>query len=141
MSKRPYFVITHVVDCDGYNTYVDYIGTNLQAALKRFRFLCDDIKERYFIQDGVEEERINYSTLPERDEDGLKEYIKQPGNCIRTNINDDCDCWISINLYNLETNHFTNYSTMGHDWDNPTIYTDNMDREALFKRQYPDSKY
>ena len=73
MSKRPYFVITHVVDCDGYDTYVDYIGTNLQAALKRFRFLCDDIKERYFIQDGVEEERINYSTLPERDEEGLKE--------------------------------------------------------------------
>ena len=53
MSKRPYFVITHIVDYDGYNTYVDYIGTNLQAALKRFRFLCDDIKERYFIQDGI----------------------------------------------------------------------------------------
>ena len=48
MSKRPYFVITHIVDYDGYNTYVDYIGTNLQAALKRFHFLCDDIKQKYF---------------------------------------------------------------------------------------------
>lgn len=141
MSKRPYFVITHVVDCDGYNTYVDYIGTNLQAALKRFHFLCDDIKDRYFIQDGIEEERINYSVLPQQDDDFLKKYLTHPGNCIRASINDDCDCWISVDLYNLETNHFTNYSTQGHDWATPAIYTDNMERETLFKRQYPDSKY
>ena len=141
MSKRPYFVITHVVDCDGYNTYVDYIGTNLQAALKRFHFLCEDIKQRYFIQDGFDEERINSSLVPEGPEEYLAEYIKHTGNCIRANLNDDCDCWITINLYNLETNHFTNYSTRGHDWDRPAIYTDNMDREEMFKRQFPNSKY
>lgn len=141
MSKRPYFVITHGVDCEGYNNYVDYIGTNLQAALKRFHFLCDDIKERYFIEDGIDEERINYSIAPEQSEDFLKEYINHPGNCIRVCMNDDNNCWITVELYNLETNHFTNYSTRGHDWNNPAINTDNMERETLFKRQYPDSKY
>ena len=77
MSKRPYFVITHVVDCDGYNTYVDYIGTNLQAALKRFRFLCDDIKERYFIQDGIEEERIKI----EKEREKIYNTAKQETKC------------------------------------------------------------
>ena len=141
MSKRPYFVITHIVDYDGYNTYVDYIGTNLQAALKRFHFLCDDIKQKYFIESGVEEDRINYGIYPEQTEDDLKEYLKHPGHCIRANLNDDCDCWISVNLYNLETNRFTNYGMQGYDWAHPTVYTDNIERETLFKQQYPNSKY
>lgn len=141
MSKRPYYIITHTVDYDGYENYIDYIGTNLKTALKRFHFLREDIKQRYFIREGIDEERICGSLSPEGPEEYLAEYLKQPGNYIRANLNDDCDCWIAINLYNLETNHFTNYNTNGHSWDRPVIMTDNREREEMFKQQFPDSKY
>ena len=66
MGKRPYYIISYTRDYEGYETVIEYIGTNYKAALNRYIKLIEYIKQRDFLDEHVEEDRIEQRVqLPE----------------------------------------------------------------------------
>ena len=100
MGKRPYYLITHLVDCDGYSTYTDYLGVNAQAAIDRFKHLAGEIKQRYFLSEGLDEEHIYYGNDQTWEEamNLTLDKIDTPGKAYTLYMNDDNCCWIHIRL-------------------------------------------
>ena len=143
MGKRPYYLITHLVDCDGYSTYIDYIGVNAQAAIERFKHLAREIKQRYYLNEGLDEEHIFYGN-DQTWEEAMNltiEKIDTPGKAYTLYMNDDNCCWIHIKLSVIETGEFFHYPQSGR-WDNGrTVWTDNMEREEQYKAEHPNAKY
>ena len=125
MGKRPYYVLEHTVDYDGYNSYLDYVGYNLEAALARFDFLYRDLRRQYYEDEGVN--NIN-GTYPEINKDGLK----LPGACITAYLNDDDQCWINLTLRSVNTGEFLRSDG---DW------RQERSREVRYKQEYPNAKY
>ena len=117
MGKRPYYIIKHTKDYDGYECYVDYIGTNYKAALHRYKKLIDYIKQRWFIDDGVDENNIEQRI-------DIPQHQLLPGQATYSYLNDSDCFYISIEMSCMETNKFAI-----------------ADFEQLYKRDYPDSKY
>lgn len=120
MSKRPYYVITRSVetDGDGINSYTDYIGCNLEAAKNRLKYLRDEMKKQYFLDQGTPENEIiitqpdwNFKTLDEH------RYIE-------VYIRDESYAWITIMLRCIKLNEFID-----------------THREQAYKRLFPDAKY
>jgi hypothetical protein len=143
MGKRPYYLITHLVDCDGYTNYIDYLGVNGTAAIERFKHLVQEIKQRYFLNEGLDEEHIYYGG-DHTWEDILNlslAQIDKPGKAYTVYMNDDNCCWINIKIMVIETGEFFNYPTEGR-WDNGrSVWTDNRERENQYKQQHPNAKY
>ena len=117
MGKRPYYIINTCVDYDGYNTMIDYVGTNWRAAYNRYLALVDIIKQREFLDENVPEDSIEVRV--HRADKPLT-----PNQSVWSYLNDQNDCYISIQLVCVNTNEFTNPIT-----------------ERAFKMRYPDSKY
>lgn len=138
MKKRPFWIIRHTVDYDGYTNYIDYIGKNYEAAWDRFQYIGKQIKDQYFRSAGVENPVDD--TIPQSD---TKEWGKEVGHVVRRSINNDCECWISIELICVEMGSFVNsYSQRTNDWLRPTAINDMpRDIEELYKAEYPNSKY
>lgn len=143
MGKRPYYLITHLVDCDGYTNYIDYIGVNAKAALERFKFIVQDIRTRYFLNEGIEPDRIYYGNHQTWDEilSLTTDCIDTPGKAYTVYMNDDNCCWINIRIYVIETGGFFNYPTNSR-WDDGTgIWSDNRERELQYRAEHPNAKY
>jgi hypothetical protein len=143
MGKRPYYLITHNIDCDGYNTYIDYLGVNGQAAVERFRHLVEEIKTRYFINEGIDEDHIFYGG--ERGVEGYLNFsladINEPGKAYTVYLNDDNCCWINVKIMVIETGEFFRYPSSAR-WDNGrTVWSDNVEREEQYRREHPNAKY
>ena len=137
MGKRPYYVISHIVECEGYSSYIDYVGTNLKAAINRFKFICEDIKKQYFLDENIAEDNINANFMPANDWD---QYLSVIGNRVRYDINDDNECWIGVWRDCCDTNRFLGVMG-GYDYRHPRLNTDNNTREDRYKHLYPNSKY
>jgi len=116
-GKRPYYVITYTRDCDGYDSYLTYIGTNWKAAYQRYLSLIEYIKQREFIDYGANEDELNIDIR--RTDTPLR-----VGNDIYSYINNDDNCWISICLKCVNTHKFLDSGY-----------------EARYKNQFPNSKY
>ena len=143
MGKRPYYLITHLVDCDGYSTYTDYLGVNAQAAIERFQHLAREIKQRYFLSEGLDEEHIYYGNDQTWEEvmNLTLDRIDTPGKAYTLYMNDDNCCWIHIKLSVIETGEFLHYPAEGR-WDNGrTVWCDNREREEQYKAEHPNAKY
>ena len=140
MSKRPYYLITHLVDCDGYNHYIDYLGINASAAIERFKFLVEELKERYFYNDGIE--NIYYGGEGEGAYENLSiADIDSIGKAFAVNLNDDNTCWVTVTISVLETGEFFNYPRTGRWATGRDIWTDNQARETIYKQNHPNAKY
>lgn len=99
MGKRPYYVISYTREYDGYETVVEYIGTNYKAALNRYIKLIEYIKQRDFLDEHVEEERIEQRVnLPERQ--------LEPGQSVYSYLNDNDCYYMSIEMRCLNTDTF-----------------------------------
>lgn len=138
MKKRPFWIIYHSVDCEGYTTYMDYIGRNYEAAWSRFLFLGELIKRQYFTNHGVEP--VSDIFAPN---DAPKEWGKEIGHVVNRYLNDDCECWVSVVLCCVETDSFISAYVPRHgNWAQPTIGTDySAEEERNYKNSYPNSKY
>lgn len=138
MKKRPFWIIKHSVDYDGYNSYIDYIGKNYEAAWDRFLHIAEQIKNQYFYSNGVADP--GDTIIPQ---ENPKEWGKEIGHSVRRSINDDCDCWIGIELACVEMGSFvSNYIPRTNDWLRPTILNDMpANIEEQYKAKYPNSKY
>ena len=143
MGKRPYYLITHLVDCDGYATYTDYLGVNAQAAIERFKHLAIELRQRYFINEGVGTDNIYYGNDQTWEEAmGLTQAsIDTPGKVYTLYMNDDNCCWIHVRISVIETGEFFGYPHEGR-WDNGrTVWSDNWERENEYKASHPNAKY
>ena len=119
MGKRPYYVINYIRDYDGYETYLEYIGSNYKAALNRYIKLFEYLKKRDFIDEGVAEENISAELrLPTEDRP------LEPGQTLWSYLNDNDSFYESISISCRYTN---SYST-------PFF-------EEKYKTEFPDSKY
>ena len=58
MGKRPYYIINSFVDYDGYDSRVEYIGTNWKAARNRFFTVVELLKQEQFFDHGLTENDI-----------------------------------------------------------------------------------
>ena len=143
MSKRPYYLITHIIDCDGYTSYIDYLGVNAVAAIDRFKHLASEIRRRYFIDEGIETDRIYYGNGQEW-EDVLTlapEDLNELGKAFTIFMNDDNCCWVNVKISVIETGEFFHYPPQGR-WDTgQTVWCDNLNREAQYKEAHPNAKY
>lgn len=120
MSKRPYYLITRTVetDGDGFNSYTDYVGCNLEAAKNRLKYLRDEMKRQYFLDRDIPENEINI-TQPDWSFKTLEEHRH-----VEVYMNDGDYTWITIVLKCIKLNEFTD------------TY-----REQSYKRSFPDTKY
>ena len=143
MCKRPYYLITHLIDCDGYTYHTDYLGTNAKAAIERFKFLAAEIRQKYFLNEGLDEEHVFYGN-GQRWEDAMElneSMIDTPGKAYTFYMNDDNCCWINIKISVIETGKFFGYPSENR-WDNGrTVWTDNRNREEQYKEAHPNAKY
>ena len=124
MEKRPYYIITHFVEYDGYSDYFDYVGVNAKAALERFKYLYDDLRRQYFTDEHVQ-------VVGEYFPNDLKVEHLVPGQVFGANLNDDNECWISIRLSVVHTGEFQR--TDG-GWEDRA-------REVRYRTQNPKAKY
>lgn len=117
MGKRPYYILLTHIDYDGYDTRVDYIGTNWKAAYNRYRALIDIVKQEQFFDNDLIEADIegNYNLDP---------APLEPGHARWSYMNDQNDVYISIQLLCMNTNEF---AIQGY--------------ERRYKERYPNSKY
>lgn len=140
MNKRPYYLITHLVDCDGYTNYIDYLGTNGPAAIERFKHLVEEMKEKYFYDAGVRD--IYYGA---EGEDAINNFsmadIDGIGKAFSAYMNDDNTCWITVTISVIETGTFFNYPRTGRWNTGRDIWTDNPNREIQYKNYHPNAKY
>lgn len=99
MGKRPYYIIYVTKDCDGYESWIEYIGSNWKAAYARFLSLIESIKQEYFYDEGVDQEHIfvNFNPATQPLEINREIYA---------GINDDDCCWMSIYMKCLPTGQF-----------------------------------
>jgi len=117
MGKRPYYIISRNKYWEGENeNYIDYVGTNYKAALHRYNKICDYLHQRDFIDEGVEEDRIEIynSDIPAE---------MTPGHYCYTRIDDE-NLYYYIELRCFNTNRFTS------DWF-----------EDKYKEEFPNAKY
>ena len=99
MAKRPYYIISYSIDCDGYDYYIAYIGTNYRAACNRYNWLCDYLKKIYFADEGFNDEQLNLSVSAPPDS---LEVTRQHWSY----MNDDRDCYIGIGIQCVNTDKF-----------------------------------
>ena len=143
MSKRPYYLISHHIDCDGYSSYIDYLGVNPLAAIRRFQHITSEMRKRFFLDEGIDEEHIYYGNGQDwADMLSLQpEDINTPGKAYTFYMNDDNCCWLHVKLSVIETGEFFHYPQEGR-WDNGrTVWSDNMRREEEYKALHPNAKY
>ena len=124
MGNRPYYVITHTVDYDGYGDYFDYVGVNSKAAIDRFEFLYRDLRRIYYEENEVG--HIN-GNMPDVDI-----ALLENGKIYTAYLNDDDQCWIGITLRKVTTGVFQQSDGGTHDGHR---------REDLYKQEYPNAKY
>lgn len=117
MGKRPYYLIYWTRDCDGYEFFPEYIGTNYKAALERYVQLFEYIRQNEFIDEGVNPDHI-------RGEVNLPRNPLLPGQEQASWINDDDTCWISVHLRCVTTGEFMS-----------GVF------ERRYKEQFPNAKY
>ena len=117
MGKRPYYIISYTRDYEGYETVIEYIGTNYKAALNRYIKLIEYIKQRDFLEEHVEEDRIEQRVnIPD------SELI--PGQSVYSYINDNDCFYISVEMRCMNTDTFTT-----------AIF------ENQYKQEYPNAKH
>ena len=119
MGKRPYYIIVFSKEYDGYENYIVYTGTNWKAACDRYKAFYQYVRQRDFINEGIEEGRI---------EDGFRPA--DPNNPIRpwqnlcSYINDNDCYYVTIQLWCVETDVFSNAQA-----------------EEKYKEMFPNSKH
>ena len=116
-GKRPYYVITYIREYDGYDSWVEYIGTNWKAAYNRYLKLVKYVEERELLNEGVDPDEVN------RHIQEITEPLA-PGRMISAYVNDNNCYYMTIKLECLTTNSF-------------------IDRgfEQKYKEEFPNSKY
>lgn len=119
MGNRPYYIITYIRDYDGYETNLEYVGSNYKAAINRYIKLFQYLKQRDFLDEGVAEENI-YSDLKLPTED----HPLEPGRQLWSYLNDNDSFYESVCIACRYTNSFL------------TPYF-----EDKYKNEFPDSKY
>lgn len=107
MGTRTYYVISHVFDYDGYSFYVDYLGTNFQAVVERYRWLFQDLKERYFLNEGVDEGDVTTDYVDPIDRESLDR-----GTVISSSMNDD-NAWVTLSIRGMKSNAFNHEDVTG----------------------------
>lgn len=117
MAKRPYYIVSYSVECDGYDYYIAYIGTNYKAACNRYNWLCDYLKRIYFTDEGFEDRLLNLSVVAPPDSLLVSRQHW-------SYMNDDRDCYISIGIQCANTDGFCIPS-----------------QEVAYKRDYPNSTH
>lgn len=115
MGKRPYYVITQTNEGDGYNADTIYIGTNFKAAVARFRYIFEKIRDNDF--GDVDRDRLEAS-FP----DIPNEFPN--GRSIWASINDNDCYYTSLELSMLNTDTFKNRNL-----------------EDMYKRDNPEAKH
>ena len=120
MSKRPLYVILLTQDYDGTETNVAYVGTNMQAAVERYKFIFQQVKEQAFLNRGYPEEDLSISF---DNRVNTKSLIK-PGFNSWSYINDNCEVYWTIQFMCILPHRFVN----GAD-------------EERYKQEHPNAKY
>lgn len=96
---RKYYVISVQREYDGYETTIEYIGTNFKAACERYQKLFQYIKQRDFLDEGIAEDRIEANfRMPQAE--------MRPGDNNWSNLNDNDCYYISVVMHCITTNHF-----------------------------------
>jgi len=117
MGKRPYYIISYTRDYEGYETVIEYIGTNYKAALNRYIKLIEYIKQRDFLEEHVEEDRIEQRVQ-------LPEGELTPGHSVYSYMNDNDCFYISVEMRCMNTDTFS------------TARFENQ-----YKQEYPNAKH
>ena len=117
MGKRPYYIINIIRDYDGYDSILEYIGTNYKAALNRYARLIEYIKQEEFFDQGVREGDMEIRI-------GMPENPLQPGEAVFSTVYDNDCCYYTIELFCRNTDVFNNQL-----------------HEEKYKREYPDAKH
>jgi hypothetical protein len=92
MGKRPCYVITTEVDCEGYHTTVDFITHSYPKAKEAYENIFRKRRADYFEAEGLDDDHIydDFRPMPPKPENITE----------RTNfaswINDDNCCWLTI---------------------------------------------
>lgn len=118
MGKRPYYILYYTSEYDGYSVNIEYIGHNYKAAKARYKALWDYVYQHYFLDEGIEPNRIEGEFVP------APEKEMRLNQNVGSYINDQCDMWSSIHLVCMNTGAFVN-----------------SHKEAEYKRNHPNAKY
>ena len=112
-GKRPYYIISVQAEGDGYESWIAYIGTNYKAALNRYRWYFNRIKNTDFHNvDGLEE----HFQIPDKP--------LEPGQSAWGSLYDGYEYYTAVHLECRSTN---------------TFYKSNLEDE--YKEAYPKAKY
>jgi hypothetical protein len=95
MGKRPFYIITTEIDCEGYDVKLDYLTNDYNKLKRAYEAIYTKRRHDYFVAEGIDEDYIygNFVPLP----NSPKEFMKAGGiNCY---LNDDNCCWITIRCH------------------------------------------
>ena len=116
-GTRPFYIVSYTREYDGYESIIEYIGTNYKAALNRYIKLIEYIKQRDFLDENIAEDRIEQTVR-------LPEQQLLPGQSVYSYMNDNDCCYMSFELSCMNTGSFRTQSF-----------------EEKYKRDCPNAKY
>lgn len=96
-KEQPLYYIEIVEDCDGFYQYPVYVGKNFKAAVARYSYAFEKMKEHFFRDIDIENEHFRCPSSPES---------INYGDCYCSYANDDNCCWMSINFYKIKSGVF-----------------------------------
>ena len=100
MGNRPLFILSILRDYDGYEQDICFITFDFKEAIRRYKFLINYVKEEWFLNHDVLEEDMDINIrIPN------KKDIR-PGFISYSNMNDNCDCYMSVIFEFLDRNKF-----------------------------------
>ncbi len=99
VGKRDYYVITTMVDYDGYDDNIEFITTSYNEAKKRYNYLCDYYSGTEYFDDT--DINIDITPFP----NSRSRFSSEGG--ISAWFNDD-ETYVTVRVKALKTNIFRN---------------------------------
>lgn len=99
MGKRPFYVITQMNEGDGYSADTVYIGTNYKAAIARFKFLFESIRDNDYGDIDPDRREATFPEIPNE---------LPVGRCLWAGVNDQDCYYTSLELACINTETFRN---------------------------------
>lgn len=122
MGNRPFYIIAQLIECDGNEFSILYIGHNRKAAIARWVSAYNGVIDQEFVNNrGMDRDDVDIYV-----NDSVIRHPEElvPGRAFYANMSNNDDLYATVGLFCVKTGEFVE------GW-----------QEVLYRRTHPNSRY